>query len=235
MPLSSSGTRLTHPREGAFPAEGPVNTVDFGWMLRALSRQSGSSVICVAGLFAVVMTLTGCGNSGSPSAQGPAAHSKGSKHLVETPAEGKIGLVTPPPPLPPGERADPDSMNMGGSDVVWTIIPIGGGRYTLRIQNTSRIGFINSVDWRPPAGDTIEAVQNTTAGSCTVVSGRVSCNGLHLKPPKCLCRPGGTATVTFRMHAADPKLGFVHSALQILDMTPVPYVIPSEPGSSNQT
>jgi hypothetical protein len=193
--------------------------------IRRLLR-STAFVACV--LAGTAFALAGCGGS-SRNSQSPTG-STSSKLPSETQAEGKVGNVTPPPPRQPGELADPDSLNMGGSDVEWVVHALGNGRYSLRITNTSRIGFVDDIDWKPPRGDKIRKVGESTAGACSLANGRVSCSGLKLKPPTCLCRPGGTATVIFTMEAPDVRGGLVSGALQILGMTPVPWTIPSEPG-----
>ena len=186
--------------------------------------------VALAGVLAAfsVLTLTGCGN-GTKSSQSGTTTSH-TRTVPETPQEGTIGNVTPPPPRKPGETADPDSLNAGGADAEWVVQWLGNGRYALHITNTSRIGFIDQIVWRPPHGDRIRTVGSATRGSCTLTNGRVACSGLKLKPPKCLCRPGGTATVIFTMDSPDERSGVVTGALVITGMTPVPYIIPSVPG-----
>lgn len=180
------------------------------------------------------LALAGCGGAAPHAHTSTSVTKAPAKSLKETAKEGGIGLVTPPPPLPKGDRADPDSLNMGGADISWVLNALGGDRYELHLTNTSRVGFIDQINWEPPRGDHIQSIGRSSVGSCTLVAGRVTCGGLHLKPPVCLCRPGGTATVIFRMHLAK-NTGVQTSRLQILAMTPVPYNIPSVPGESKST
>jgi hypothetical protein len=175
-----------------------------------------------------VLFLAGCGNGSRQ-----ATTSTASKYDLGTKAQGAIGNVTPPKPQPKGRKVDPDSLNMGGADVEWTIAAAGNGRYVLRVTNTSRIGYVDAIKWSPPVGDAVQAVEGSSFGNCTLADGAVACEGLHLKPPKCLCRPGGSATITIRLRSKNPGRGFMRSALQVVAMSPVPYVIPSTPGEAS--
>jgi hypothetical protein len=185
----------------------------------------------LAALVAAGVGLTGCGG-GSNSAQTSGTTTSSHRTVPETQKEGAIGNVVPPPVHQPGEPADPDSLNKGGPDVSWAVRWLGNGRFALEITNTSAIGFVDQIDWKPPNGDRIESVGHSTAGSCSVANGRVSCNGLRLKPPTCLCKPGGSATVIFTMVTPNPRGGLVTGRMRILAMTPVPYIIPSAPGEA---
>ena len=192
-----------------------------------------SILVAACALAFAAFVLAGCGGSSSNSQ--PSSGAKSSKLPPETQAEGAIGNVTPPPRLQPGERADPDSLNEAGADVEWVVRALGGGRYSLRITNTSRVGFVDEIEWKPPRGDKIRGVGKSTAGACSLSNGRVSCSGLKLKPPTCLCHPGGTASVVFTMNAPDPQGGLVTGGLEIVAMTPVPWTIPSFLGEHKST
>lgn len=200
-------------------------------------------ILAFGAVAALVLALSGCGST--PRASAPPAtkqsassathdQTSGSHILKETAKEGAIGNITPPPPLPKGQVADPDSLNMGGDDISWVVTALGRNRYALHLTNTSRVGFIDEISWKPPLGDRIESVGHSTVGSCSLTGGSVACGGLHLKPPACLCRPGGTATVSFSMTSA-PNTGVQTSRLQILAMTPVVYNIPSAIGERKST
>jgi hypothetical protein len=189
-------------------------------------------------LVALTVIVAGCGGSSKAGAGTTAARGK-KRHFQAkvTKAEGAIGNVVPGPPPPADVSPDPDTENMGGSDANTTITPIGNDRYQLVIQNTSRIGYIDSVDWQPPPGATVESVTGSSVGACTASNGEIVCNGLNLKPPKCLCEVGGSATVTFTMHLAvgdspGKTTGLQDSGLEITSMTPILANIPSSIGSA---
>jgi hypothetical protein len=186
----------------------------------------GASFIAVLAL--VALLAPGCGGSGGGSDKAAAKY--GRQPVVKTTAaEAKIGNVIPTPP-PRGQRADPDTYAKGGADGAWVIRALGNDRYELTVQNTSRVGYIETFDWRPPVGATVKTVGKSSAGSCALVGELVHCDGLHLKPPKCLCRPGGSETVVFTMHNPNDNLGIEGSGLVIRDMTPILKNIPSTPG-----
>jgi hypothetical protein len=114
--------------------------------------------------------------------------------------------------------------------------PLGHGRYELEIQNTSRIGFINSFRWVPPPKLTITAITSSSRGTCKVdSSGSIACVAT-LPPPKCLCRPsGGTVTVDFTTPPAEVlkiqgytiNSGTLGARFEVVAMTAVPYLIAS--------
>ena len=127
-----------------------------------------------------------------------------------------------------------DTNLVDNSDATAILRPLGRGRYQLEIQNTSRIGFINSFRWTPPARMKILAVTSSSRGKCTIDStGAIAC-AATLPPPECLCRPsGGTVTIDFTTppavvlkiqgHTVDP--GILGARLQIVAMTPIHYLI----------
>jgi hypothetical protein len=120
------------------------------------------------------------------------------------------------------------------SDATAVLRPLGQGRYELEIQNTSRIGYIDSFRWTPPRQLKILAVTKSSRGNCRVdASGDIAC-AANLQPPKCLCRPsGGTITIDFTApptvvlkiqgHTVDP--GILGARLQIVAMTPIHYLV----------
>ena len=156
------------------------------------------------------------------------------------------GLGPPVPvsdPNPDTGVSNPDVADQGprvcgcDADTVMHYIDPMTGKYELVIYNTSAIGYINSVNWLPPAGLTVTAITGMTGGSCTLDSGDISCtaSGAGLAPPICTCRTGGTMIVDFTATGDAPTFngswwtyyGLVGSYMQITSMTPVPYHIPS--------
>jgi hypothetical protein len=215
-------------------------TVTTGSRSHGLSRRRPAAApggLATLLLATAVASLAACGGGSKPSPS-VSASAKGHYAVKVTNQEGKIGNVVPSPPAPPGAKPDPDTENMGGADANTSVIPLGNGRYQLIIQNTSRVGYIDSVLWQPPPGATVASVSGSTVGSCDVATGGdISCNGLHLKPPKCLCLPGGEATVTFVMHGSSPDssphtTGIAGSGLEITSMTPILGNIPSSLGQA---
>jgi hypothetical protein len=120
------------------------------------------------------------------------------------------------------------------SDATAVLRPLGHGKYELEIQNTSRIGYINSFRWAPPPKMKILAVTSSTRGTCKVDSaGAIAC-AATLPPPKCLCRPsGGSVTIDFTTpptvvlkiqgHSVNP--GILGAHLRIDAMTPIHYLV----------
>ncbi len=131
-------------------------------------------------------------------------------------------------------EGDDDIVNSTDANAV--LRPLGHGHYQLEIQNTSRIGYINTFRWSPPPRMNILAVTSSTRGKCTVdSSGAIAC-AATLPPPKCLCRPsGGTVTIDFTTpptvvlkiqgHSVNP--GILGAHLQIVAMTPIHYLVAS--------
>jgi hypothetical protein len=130
--------------------------------------------------------------------------------------------------------ADPNTLGKGSADAVSVVRWVGAGTYQLDVQNTSGIGYINQFTWVPPANLTVTAVTSSEGGKCTLVGGSIQCNG-KVAPPSCTCLAGGDLTVTFTAKGLDPTFangywtyyGIVGAYLQIQQMTPVPYHIPS--------
>jgi hypothetical protein len=167
---------------------------------------------------AIMLAAVGCGGKANSSRQ------------VSTLKVNPIGNVTPPPLLPKNVRADPDALPEGGADATWSILTVGNGVYSVDLQNTSRIGFIDAIKWTPPRGTKVLQVLKSSVGSCRASAGAISCTGLRLKPPKCACGVGGHVVVTFRMTGVKERVGFMSSALEVDQMTPVPWIIPSSLG-----
>jgi hypothetical protein len=77
-------------------------------------------------------------------------------------------------------------------------------------------------------------VTSTQGGRCALVGGAIQCTG-KVAPPKCTCMAGGELVVTFTAKGLEPQtingvttwFGMVGAYLQIQQMTPVPYHIPS--------
>ena len=146
-------------------------------------------------------------------------------------------------PNPATGVANPDTADQGvrvcGCDAstVMRYLDPHGGKYQLVIFNTSGIGYINSVNWLPPAGLTVTAITGVQGGTCQIDQGDISCNAAApgLAPPKCTCRTGGVMTVNFTATGDEPVFngswwiyhGLVGAYMQITSMTPVPYHIPS--------
>ena len=130
--------------------------------------------------------------------------------------------------------ADPNTLGRGAADAVTVVSWIGAGTYQLDVQNTSGIGYINQFTWVPPANLTVTAVTSSKGGKCVLVGGSIQCNG-KVAPPDCTCKAGGDLTVIFTARGLEPTFangywtyyGIVGAYLQIQQMTPVPYHIPS--------
>ena len=163
----------------------------------------------LAGLFLVSAVLLSLGNHPAAASTGTAAAATASS-------------------------VNPNTIGRGSGDAVTVVRWIGPGLYQLDVQNTSGIGFIDTFSWVPPAGLTITAVTSSEGGKCALVSGDIKCNG-KIAPPDCTCRAGGDLTVNFTASGLDPTFangystsyGMEGAYLQIEQMTPVPYHIPS--------
>ncbi len=143
---------------------------------------------------------------------------------------------------------DQDVLDRSSTDVTTTIRPLGHDHYVLYIQNTSDVGFINTLRWRANGtaglgGNTSAArlikVVNSSSGDCGLSDpNTISCTGLTIHPPKCTCRPGGTLSVEFiaKPTVKEPPgvtLAIMQNSRTILgNMTPVPYHIPSYIGQA---
>ena len=129
---------------------------------------------------------------------------------------------------------DPNTVARGAGDAVAIVSWISPGVYSLDVQNTSGIGYINTFSWSPPIGLTITAVTSSEGGKCSLVGSDIECNG-KISPPTCTCQAGGDLTVTFTATGLQPTFangywtyyGMEGAFLQIQQMTPVPYHIPS--------
>jgi hypothetical protein len=129
---------------------------------------------------------------------------------------------------------DPNALGRGAADAVVIVRWVGAGTYQLDVQNTSGIGYIDQFTWVPPANLTVTAVTSSVGGKCALVGGSIQCNG-KMAPPNCTCQAGGDLTVNFTAKGLDPTFangywtyhGLVGAYLQIQQMTPVPYHIPS--------
>jgi hypothetical protein len=156
---------------------------------------------------------------------------------------GKFG------PYIPG--SDPDETDRGGNNVDDVVRDLGNGRYQLTVQNVGFLGYINGFSWNAP-NIAITKVTGSTSGSCTaspdhnvvtqygtLPTATITCTGMAIAPPKCSCRGGGTATVSFTGHPLVSKpgvvYGVVNSRLVLGDMTLVPYHIPSYLGGAGNT
>ncbi len=132
------------------------------------------------------------------------------------------------------EPANPNTLGRGSGDAVVIVRWLGPNAYQLDVQNTSGIGFINQFVWTPPLGMTVTAVTSSEGGKCSLVGGNIECNG-NMRPPACTCLAGGELTVNFTAAGLQPTYangywtyyGIVGATLQITQMTPVPYHIPS--------
>jgi hypothetical protein len=130
--------------------------------------------------------------------------------------------------------ADPNALGKGSADAVSVVRWLSPGVYQLDVQNTSGIGYINQFTWVPPANLTVTGVTSTQGGTCSLVGGSIQCTG-KVAPPKCTCEAGGELVVTFTAKGLEPTFangywtyyGIVGAYLQIQQMTPVPYHIPS--------
>ncbi|GEM_PF-4386615 len=132
------------------------------------------------------------------------------------------------------EPVNPNAIGRGSGDAVAIVRWLAPGTYQLDVQNTSGIGYINAFHWVPPQNLTITAITSTEGGRCVLVGGDIDCTG-KMAPPACTCLAGGELTVTFTASGLNPTYangywtyyGMVGAYLQIDQMTPVPYHIPS--------
>ena len=147
---------------------------------------------------------------------------------------------------------DPDEMDRGGNNVDDTVRFLGNGRYQVTVQNVGFLGYINSFEWNAP-NIVVTRIIGSSSGTCTAANVKgattqfgalpqasVRCVGMAIKPPKCSCQGGGTATVTFEGHplvtTKHVVYGVAESRLVIGNMTLLPYHIPSYlGGAANQT
>jgi hypothetical protein len=111
--------------------------------------------------------------------------------------------------------------------------------YQVTVLNVSSIGFINSLQWYPPAGVRILKVLGSSTGHCglTGLSGfggnqfktvllypNVQCDGLALKSPSCTCKgDGGSVTFSFVSDRDTPLAG----GSRVLSATPLLKPVPS--------
>jgi hypothetical protein len=134
----------------------------------------------------------------------------------------------------PPVATDPNTLGRASADVVAIVRWVGPGSYQLEVQNTSGIGYIDAFNWAPPVDLIITAVTSTEGGKCALVGGSIECTG-KVPPPKCTCQAGGSLTVNFTAKGLEPTFangywtyyGFSGARLQIQQVTPVPYHIPS--------
>jgi hypothetical protein len=132
------------------------------------------------------------------------------------------------------QSADPNTLGKGSADAVAVVRWISPGTYQLDVQNTSGIGYINQFTWVPPAALTVTAITSSEGGKCALVESSIQCNG-KVAPPTCTCLAGGDLVVTFTAKGLEPTFangywtyyGIVGASLQIQQMTPVPWHIPS--------
>ncbi len=146
---------------------------------------------------------------------------------------------------------DPDELDRSGENVDDIVTFLGGDRYKLTVQNVGFLGYINSFSWRAP-NMVITGITSSGSGSCTfsnaksvetqwghLPEGIVSCQGFTIPPPKCSCRGGGTATISFDAHnlatSTTIHYGVAESRIELGNMTLVPYHIPSYLGAANNT
>jgi len=160
---------------------------------------------------------------------GLALSSSGHARLAPLPTTGNYRPISIPGPVS-GGIADPDSMARQGQDL-FSVLTRGPGahRYRITVSNASSIGFVNALDWRPPAGMTIVKVTGSSAGHCRVAGSTpmISCNGFSLRPPSCTCRgDGGRLVITF---VGGSYAGLLAGASSIVSATPVLKVIPAYP------
>ena len=115
----------------------------------------------------------------------------------------------------------------------------GHHHYKVTVLNVSSIGFINSLQWYPPAGVRVLKVLGSSSGHCglTGLSGfggnqfktvllypNVHCDGLALKEPSCTCKgDGGSVSFSFVSDRNTPLAG----GSRVLSATPLLKSVPS--------
>jgi hypothetical protein len=171
------------------------------------------AVLVVAGF------LAGCGGGGKGTTDLKTLYAE----QIKVPAHAELAA-----------GVDPD--DTAGSNPVFgtSIRSLGGDRYLLTISNGSDLGFLNSFTWVHPPQLTITALEGSSAGTCRLVNGDISCTGMAIKPPTCTCLRGGVASIRFDARVktvAGQSYGGVEGGwLRIGNVTPVPYTIPSFQG-----
>lgn len=126
--------------------------------------------------------------------------------------------------------SDPDTGARSSVDTTYVVENLDPpGHYRLIVQNTTGIGYINSFRWDPPPGVTVTVIHSTTGGTCSVSNGGLQCSG-KIAPPSCTCLPGGKLVVDFYATGSGSMEGM---SLQIEQMTPVPWHIPSFLGTAS--
>jgi hypothetical protein len=128
------------------------------------------------------------------------------------------------------------------ADITTVIRPLAGshdGKYQVVFENTSGIGYINSVKFVQPAQMTITAVTATHGGRCRLDENVIVCFAAKkgIAPPTCTCHAGGLMTFNFTAKGNLPTFNGkywtyygIGSETHITSVTPVGYYIPSAPG-----
>jgi len=114
----------------------------------------------------------------------------------------------------------------------------GQRRYSVRILNTSNLGFIDAIQWYPPVGVRIVRVTGTSAGRCeltgltgiggnqfatVVLYPNVECRQVNLKPPTCTCLgDGGSFSISFVADRNMPSSGVARAMSARLVVKPIP-------------
>ena len=128
-----------------------------------------------------------------------------------------------------------------------TTLSVGSnGHFTLRVQNNSALGILNTFAWSPPPDLTIsEVTRKTSTGTCQLMDGDIRCQG-SLPPPRCTCETGPERAHHLSGHAREEHqrsrppvaqntlvVGVGFGSLHVQGLTPVPYIVPSAVGQVN--
>jgi hypothetical protein len=122
--------------------------------------------------------------------------------------------------------------------VIRTVAPLEG-KYEVEFENTSRLGYITSVSFVPPAQMKITAVTATTGGKCRIDDNVIRCFAAKkgIAPPRCACRAGGSLIVDFTAKGNLPTFNGkywqyygIGGETHVTSMMPVAYYIPLVPG-----
>jgi hypothetical protein len=89
-----------------------------------------------------------------------------------------------------------------------TLRSLAGGNWQLYVENTGGDRFINSFNWVPPDGLTINSIMSSTGGRCQLSSGNIACSG-SIAPELCTTCEGGNLTVNFTGTGFEPT--FTHT------------------------
>jgi hypothetical protein len=75
------------------------------------------------------------------------------------------------------------------------VLSVEGGQYRLNVENTGDT-VIKAFTFVPASTLHVTAITSTSAGSCQVSGGGISC-AVSMNPPPCMCSPGDSVNILF--------------------------------------